>query len=277
MESGPLPWEPCAVTNPATVSTTLTDDLIGRFAVAMRDLGVGFVRRYHRLQVHVAQPLPSAPSLMVSNHGFGGAVDLNVLALLAALDDLSDRPVTLLAHQMAWTFRMGTFFDAVGAKRACEASARDAFDAGHHVVVFPGGDIEAAKPFKERNRVIFSGRHGFAELAIDVGVPIVPIVTAGAGESLLVLDDGQRIARYLHTDTVMRRKAMPVSISIPWGINVGTVGLVPYLPLPTRLETSVLAPVQADEGEGAGTYAARVQDAMQHELDRPTSRRRLFG
>ncbi|MFA7267377.1 MAG: 1-acyl-sn-glycerol-3-phosphate acyltransferase [Candidatus Nanopelagicales bacterium] len=265
------------MTNPETMSSNLAENLIGRFAVAMRDLGVDFVRRYHRLNVRVAEPLPSSPSLIVSNHGFGGAVDLNVLALLAALDDLSDRPVTLLAHQMAWTFRMGTFFDAVGARPACESSARNAFDAGHHVVVFPGGDIEAAKPFSERNRVIFSGRHGFAQLALDLGVPLVPIVTAGAGESLFVLDDGQRLARYLRTDTLMRCKALPVSISIPWGINVGAVGLVPYLPLPTRLETSVLAQVQANENEDAVAYASRVQNAMQDELDRLTSNRRIFG
>jgi hypothetical protein len=38
-------------------------------------------------------------------------------------------------------------------------------------------------------------------LAVEAGVPFVPVVTAGAGQSLLVLSDGRRLARALRLDT----------------------------------------------------------------------------
>jgi 1-acyl-sn-glycerol-3-phosphate acyltransferase len=64
---------------------------------------------------------------------------------------------------------------------------------------------------------------------MEAGVPIVPIVTAGAGESLMVLSDGQRLARALRLDKTLRLKALPVTVSLPWGLNVGGVGLLPYV------------------------------------------------
>ena len=59
------------------------------------------------------------------------------------------------------------------------------------MVVFPGGDLDAFKSWTDRNQIVFGARSGFARLAIEHHVPIVPIVTAGAGESLLVLTDGE--------------------------------------------------------------------------------------
>lgn len=248
-----------------------------RITLAIRNAAVNFVRTYHRLKIHIAAPLPDTPSLIVSNHGFGGALDLNVLALLAALDDINERPVTFLTHQMAWTFQIGPLLETVGAQPANESSALSAFDAGHHVVVFPGGDIEAAKPFSQRNEVIFGGRTGFAQLALNADVPVVPIVTAGAGESLFVLNDGQRLARIFQADKILRCKALPVSISIPWLLNIGTVGLVPYVPLPTRLETSVLTSVRPFDGEDARAFAERIRQLMQATLDELTLDRPLLG
>ncbi|CAB4915517.1 unannotated protein [freshwater metagenome] len=121
---------------------------------------------------------------------------------------------------------------------------------------------------------MFSGRTGFARLAIEAGVPVVPVVTAGAGESLLVLSSGKRLARALRLDKVLRLKTLPLSVSIPWGVNLGLVGLLPYLPLPTKLGTTVLAPMRPEADETAEEFAVRVHSAMQAELDELTKDRR---
>ena len=235
---------------------------------------IEFVRRYHRLQVEVEAETLNEPVLFVANHGFGGVVDLNVMCVGAALEDLHvDRPVTFLTHQLAWTLGVGPIVELFGARPASRESAHEAFAEGHHVVVFPGGDLDAAKKFSDRNQIVFGGRSGFAQLAMDESVPIVPIVTAGAGESLLVLSDGERLARALRLDKLLRVKALPTSLSLPWGINTGAVGMLPYLPLPTKLHTRVLAAAVAKPGEDAAVYAERIHALMQDALTDMTEHR----
>jgi 1-acyl-sn-glycerol-3-phosphate acyltransferase len=243
----------------------------------VRRLARSAVRRYNRLEIVVEAPVPGEPSLFVANHGFGGIIDLNVFATFAALDELSlQRPVTSLAHKLAWRVGVGRLLEAAGARLASREAALQAFEEGHHVLVLPGGDIDAAKPWHRRNEIVFGGRRGFARLAMDAGVPIVPIVTAGAGESLLVLSDGRRIAEAVGADRLLRTKALPVSVSIPWGLNVGLVGLAPYFPLPTKLVTRVLPAMRPADGETAEGYADRVQQAMQRTLTAMTENRRII-
>jgi len=240
---------------------------------------VDFVRRYNRLEIDLETTTLTEPVLFVANHGFGGIVDLNVLAVCAVLEELAvDRPVTFLTHQLAWTLGVGPLVEHLGARPASRESAHQAFASGHHVVVFPGGDLDAAKSWSDRNHIMFGGRTGFARLAIEERVPIVPIVTAGAGESLLVLTSGDRLARALRLDKLLRVKALPTSISLPWGVNVGAVGMLPYLPLPTKLQTRVLATTTAQPGEDADAYCERIRAAMQDALTEMTGHRRpLLG
>ena len=253
----------------------LLDSALG----TVRRMAIDFVRRYNRLEIDLETTTLTEPVLFVANHGFGGIVDLNVLAVGAVLEELDvDRPVTFLTHQLAWTLGVGPLVEHLGARPASRDSAHEAFAQGHHVVVFPGGDLDAAKSCRDRNHIVFGGRHGFARLAMDEHVPIVPIVTAGAGESLLVLTDGERLARALRLDKLLRVKALPASISLPWGFNVGAVGMLPYLPLPTKLQTRVLALTTAEPGEDAEAFGERIHTAMQDALTELTSHRRpLLG
>jgi len=251
-----------------------SDDLDAALA-AFWHRAVEFVRRYHRLEVDIKVTALRKPVLFVANHGFGRIFDLNVLAANAALEDLElDRPVTFLTHQLAWTLGVGPLIEHLGARPASEESAVEAFAAGNHVIVYPGGYVDAAKSFVHRNEVVVSGRSGFARLAIEHKVPIVPIVTAGAGESLLVLSDGKPLAKALRLDKLLRIKALPISVSLPWGVNIGVVGMAPYLPLPTKLRTRVLPAMKARRGEDAAGYAERVHTAMQDALTAMTEHRR---
>ena len=254
-------------------------NVVDTAASAFRRLSIDFVRRYNRLDV-VAEPATfDGPVLFVANHGFGGIFDLNVFAAGAALEQLElTRPVTILTHQLAWTLGVGRFVEALGAQPASRHSAEEAFDQGNHVAVFPGGDLDAMKSWEDRNRVVFGGRSGFARLAIENKVPVVPIVTAGAGESLLVLSSGERLARATRLDKLLRLKTAPVTVSLPWGLNVDAVGVLPYLPLPTKLNTRVLTPMEPASEEQPEEFAARVQAQMQKALTNMTRNRRpLLG
>lgn len=249
------------------LSGTVDDADLDTALAAFRHRAIEFVRRYHRLEVDTETTVPDTPVLFVGNHGFGGIFDLNVLAAFAALEDLAlDRPITFLTHQLAWTLGVGPVIEHLGAMPASEDNAVSAFSAGRHVMVFPGGDVDAGKSWFHRNEIVFSGRTGFARLAIEQKVPVVPIVTAGAGDTLFVLSDGKPLAKALRLDKVLRVKALPVSISVPWGINVGLVGMLPYLPLPAKMHTRVLPAMKPKRGEDQETFAARIRDAMQQAL-----------
>ena len=249
-------------------------DLISGAAFAFRRLAIEFVRRYNRLEVTTDSGTLSGPVLFVANHGFGGIFDLNVFAVGATFEQLKlDRDVTILTHQVAWTLGVGRLIEPLGARPASTQSAEEAFGRGEHVAVFPGGDVDAAKAWDERNHIKFGGRSGFARLAIDAGVPIVPIVTAGAGESLFVISSGERLARAVRLDKLLRVKSAPVSISLPWGLSVGAVGMLPYLPLPTKLVTRVLPAMPPTDGEDAADFAVRVETVMQDALTDMTSGR----
>ena len=259
---------------PATATSTESNRPPAVAVQALRSMGAAHLRRYHRHEVTTTGQLPAEPVLFVANHGFGGIGDLNVLATFAALDRVApQRAVTTMCHQLAWTLGAGKLVEAAGARPAGQASAIEAFQRGNSVLVFPGGDLEASKSFADRDRILFAGRRGFARLAADTGVPIVPLVTAGAGESLLVLSDGQRVARTLRLDKALRVKTLPVSLSVPWGLGMGVTAVLPYVPLPTKLTTSVLDPMRPLDGEPAERFGDRVEAAMQASLAAMTADR----
>jgi 1-acyl-sn-glycerol-3-phosphate acyltransferase len=257
----------------STESRDIPDALVNAVA-AVKQLGIEFVRRYNRLEIE-GGTRPDEPVLFVANHGFGGIFDLNVYAILAAFEQLAlDRPVTMLTHQMAWTLGFGPLLEPLGSRPASDTAAREAFAAGEHVLVLPGGDLDASKTWQDRNRIVFAGRRGFARTAMEAGVPIVPIVTAGAGESLLVLSSGERLARALRLDKLLRIKALPVTVSLPFGLSVGTAGVLPYLPLPTKLTTAVLPAMRAQPDETPEEFGDRVESVMQSKLTEMTAGRR---
>ncbi|WP_348731744.1 lysophospholipid acyltransferase family protein [uncultured Mycolicibacterium sp.] len=232
-----------------------------------------YLRVYHRHEVRIDAPVPDRPVLFVCNHGFGGVIDLNVGAFVAARQAAGvTRPTTAMVHQIAWTLGAGPLVERLGGTPGSREAANNAFEAGHNVLVFPGGDVDAGKSWRDRNTIKFHGT-GFARLAQEHRVPIVPVVTAGAGESLLVLSDGQAAAKALRLPKLLRVKSLPLSISVPWGLNFGVVGLLPYLPLPSKLVTAVLPGMLSGDDEAAEDFAERVREAMQDRLDTLTARR----
>ncbi|UXA18097.1 1-acyl-sn-glycerol-3-phosphate acyltransferase [Mycobacterium sp. SMC-4] len=232
-----------------------------------------YLRVYHRHEIHIDAAVPDRPVLFVCNHGFGGVIDLNVGAFVAARQAAGiTRPTTAMVHQIAWTLGAGALVERVGGTPGSRAAADAAIEAGHNVLVFPGGDVDAGKAWRERNTIKFHGS-GFARLAQDHRLPIVPVVTAGAGESLVVLSDGQAVAQALGLPKRLRIKSLPLSVSIPWGLNLGVVGLLPYLPLPTKLVTAVMPEMTSNQAESAEDFAERVRSTMQGRLDALTARR----
>ena len=123
----------------------------------------------------------------------------------------------------------------------------------------------------------FDGRKGFLEVAHRNDVPLVPVVSIGGQETALFLSRGQHLARWLGLDRLFRLKVLPISLSLPWGLNVGD--MFGHLPLPAKLTIQVLDPIdlRARFGDAPDWDAAyeEVVGSMQETLNRLQAERRL--
>jgi 1-acyl-sn-glycerol-3-phosphate acyltransferase len=242
-------------------------------------VGLGEVfARWTRLEVEGPDRLPDPPALLVGNHGFGGIFDLNGFAIATMIERRrpANAQFTVLVHQLAWTLGFGQYLEPAGCRPASKDAAREALEDGHYVLVMPGGDLDGFKSFRHRNEVVFGNRTGFARIALEAGVPIQPLVVSGAGETLLVLSDGQRLAKWIGLDALARQKTIPISLALPYGFNVGLAGMLPYIPLPAKMRAAVLEPIHARDGETADALAARVHRAMSDKLTEMTAGRIPF-
>ena len=81
-------------------------------------------------------------------------------------------PAYLLAYDLLFAMPgIGPFLRQLGAVPASTDEAESALARGACVLVYPGGDLEACRPWTQRNKVDFAGRKGFVRLALRCGVP----------------------------------------------------------------------------------------------------------
>jgi 1-acyl-sn-glycerol-3-phosphate acyltransferase len=216
--------------------------------------------------------------LMVGNHSGGNVTpDSFVFTLAFSTYFGIERRFHQLAHNLVVTLPVsGALVRRGGTVAASHGNAEKALDAGAALLVYPGGDWEVHRPSWERHTVDFAGRKGFIRLALDQDVPIVPVVSVGGQETALFISRGDQIARALRLDRIFRLKVLPISIAIPWGLNVGD--FLGHVPLPAKITTEVLPPIDLREQFGPEPDVDEVYDhvtrLMQETLDALAAERR---
>ncbi|HZR81591.1 MAG TPA: 1-acyl-sn-glycerol-3-phosphate acyltransferase [Candidatus Binatia bacterium] len=178
------------------------------------------------------------PVLLVGNHS-GGILTPDTSVFFTAWYRRFglERPLVALAFDAAFGvpgFR--TLMRKIGEVPANRENARRALRAGHPVLVYPGGDHEVFRPWRDRNRIDFGGRTGFVELALRERVPVVPVVSHGGHDSTIILTRGEWLGRWLGLERI-RTPSFPLALQIPWGVS--PVGL-PAWPLPAKITIRVL-------------------------------------
>ncbi len=223
---------------------------------------------YLRLHREGIEHIPRVPALFVANHN-GGIFGPDLLCTLGTLWEVlgTGAPLYALAHDFAMRqFRpLGRVLQAFGGLRACPGNAARALAAGAQVLVYPGGDLEAYRPTRLRDRIVLGTRTGFVRVAQRAGVPIVPIVTHGAHRSAYILTDGAAIARWLDLHRWGRLERFPVALAMPWGLALGP--WIPYLPLPFPIRMRVLPPVLVGPDDDQDAVRETVRAQMQLALD----------
>lgn len=241
-------------------------------------------KHYFRLRIEGVEHVPAhGPVLLVGNHSGGFLPSEGFFTEIALFDHFGfDRAVYALAHDFLFEDPLlARYAGRLGLLRAGHESARHALAAGACVLVYPGSDLDTFRPFKDRNKVVLGGRKGFLRLALRERVPIVPVVTAGNHEQMIVLARGDRLARLLRTHRWARTEVLPIALAVPWGL---TSGFVPYLPLPAQTTLAFLPPMSwpelgpdaADDGAVLDRCYREVEAAMQQTMDRLTRGRRFL-
>lgn len=134
------------------------------------------VRAVFRLlyRVEIVGRVPRAPCVVVANHE--SVLDPPLLALAA------EQPLRFLAKEELWRWRPAAWLmDALGGirvargrgDRAVLARAVALLDSGESVAIFPEGTVHGG---------VWS--RGAARIALEAGVPLVPVRIVGSGRAI---------------------------------------------------------------------------------------------
>jgi 1-acyl-sn-glycerol-3-phosphate acyltransferase len=220
----------------------------------------------------------SGPVLLVGNHS-GGNMTPDTLVFTLAFNTYFgvERAFYQLAHNLVLSLPGLGALRKFGTVAASPQNATKALDAGAALLVYPGGDYEVHRPTWQRNRVDFDSRKGFIRLALQRDVPIVPVVSIGGQETAIFLTRGERLARLLALDRLFRLKVLPISVALPWGVNVGD--MLGHIPLPAKITVETLPPIDLREEFGPDPALDDVYDhirrVMQDALDALAAERRF--
>lgn len=228
---------------------------------------------YFRADVRGLHRIPKeGPVLLVGNHSGGNVPpDTFVFTLAFCLYFGVERPFYQLAHNLVASAPPLGFLRKFGTIAANPDNARLALKSGAALLIYPGGDYEVYRPSWERHKVDFGGRKGYVRLAREAGVPIVPVAGVGGQETALFLDRGQWLAKLLMVNRTLRLKSVPISLALPWGLNISD--LLGHIPLPAKITIEVQDPIEVDADDQA--VHEKVIASLQAGVDRLAAERRF--
>jgi 1-acyl-sn-glycerol-3-phosphate acyltransferase len=229
---------------------------------------------YFSPEVRGQEYLPaSGPALVVGNHsGLFYMPDAWVVGLEIVRRRGLDQPAYAMGYDLLFGIPViGPFLRRIGAIPAGKQAAEQGLAHGGLIVVYPGGDREASRPWTERDKIDLGDHHGFIRLALRAGVPVVPVVAHGSHDAIVIVSRGDRLARLLGLHR-LRIRVFPILLA-PYGL---TTILTPPLPMPSAITVEFLPPLDwSAYGPGAADDEAivaacydEITSAMQMTLDR---------
>lgn len=209
-------------------------------------------RYYFRVTTDGWHHIPAdKPVLFVGSHNGGiAAPDTHMFIYDWVRRFGAERPAYGLMHPKAWDLspQFAKTAAQMGAVQAHPKMAIAALRSGACVLVYPGGARDTFRPHRLRDRIFLNGHKGFIKLALREQVPIIPLVSWGAHDTLIVLEDCYDQARLLHQWGMpwplgIDPEVMPIYLGLPWGLSVGAL---PNIPLPAQIHTRVCPPITFD-------------------------------
>ncbi|HEY9804566.1 MAG TPA: lysophospholipid acyltransferase family protein [Leptolyngbyaceae cyanobacterium] len=240
-----------------------------------------FYRYYFRVKTDGWHHIPTEEKvLLVGSHNGGMASPDMVMMMYDWFSRFgTQRLVYGLMHPYAWKVspQIANLAQKIGAIVAHPKVASAAFDLGASVLVYPGGQYDMFRPHSQRYKINFAGHRGFIKLALKKEVPIIPVISVGAHDTLIVLCDCYDLLKQSHQLGLpwlyqVDPGVFPIYLGLPWGLAIGPL---PNIPLPVQIHTRVCRPI-IFERYGADAAKDRnyvdecyqlVYTQMQQELD----------
>ncbi|MBV9389160.1 MAG: acyltransferase family protein [Chroococcidiopsidaceae cyanobacterium CP_BM_ER_R8_30] len=257
------------------------DDRDPQVIQALLPLGEWLYRYYFRVTTDGWQHLPSQGSMLIVGTHNGGMIAPDTLMFMYDWFRRfgTERLAYGLMHPYVWMVPVYSQLAVkLGAIRAHPKMAIAALQRGAAVLVYPGGAEDLWRPHHQRHKIHFAGRKGFIKLALTQGVPIVPAISNGAHDTLLILTDCYKQLRQLHEWGIpwlfgIDPIVFPIYLGLPWGLAIGPW---PNIPLPIAIHTRICEPIlferyghaAAKDRDYVDACYEKVCTQMQLELDR---------
>ena len=236
---------------------------------------------YFRVQTSGWHHIPSQGKvLLVGSHNGGLAAPDMVMMMYDWFRRFGpERPCYGLLHPNIWKGVpiVAQLAEQVGAVVAHPQMAIAALHQGASVLVYPGGAKDVFRPHSLRHKIYLAGNQAFIKLALRENVPIVPLISYGAHDTLIILADFYQQVRQLHEWGMpwllnLDPEVFPIYLGLPWGLAIGPL---PNIPLPVSIHTRVCPPIiferygreAAHDRDYVDTCYNLVCSQMQQELD----------
>lgn len=239
-----------------------------------------FYHHYFRVQTEGWETIPEGQVLLVGSHNGGLAAPDMVMTIYDWFRRFgTQRLVYGLSHENLWKVMppLANLAMEIGSIAAHPKMAIAAIRKGASILVYPGGAQDVFRLHRDRHKIEFAGRVGFIKLALREELPIVPIVSHGAHDTLIVLADLYEQAKTLHQWGIpwlgdADPEVFPVYLGLPWGLAIGPL---PNFPLPIPIKTQVCPPIYfphygrdaARDRDYVRACAEKVQSQMQQQLN----------
>ncbi|MGH7857672.1 MAG: lysophospholipid acyltransferase family protein [Candidatus Binatia bacterium] len=188
-----------------------------------------FYRYWFRAETTGIEHLPAkGPVLIVANHeGNTFAWDAAMVGTSVFLEGEPPRHARGLGEFYLPTIPFfNEFMARVGSVVGTPENCRQLFERGECVLVFPEGARGFIKPYRNAYQLQRFGL-GFMRLALEHGVPILPVGVVGSAEQSPGIADVKWLGRLIGAP------GFPLTITMPW------LGLLGMVPLPAKFRINI--------------------------------------
>eukprot|EP00075_Anas_platyrhynchos_P018788 XP_027308041.1 transmembrane protein 68 isoform X1 [Anas platyrhynchos] len=199
-----------------------------------------YARIWHGYELHGVENLPEGPGILVYYHG---AIPIDYLYFLSRLFLWKKRLCLSVADHFVFRLPgLKLLLEVTGVMPGTREECLSALKNGHLVSISPGGVREALFS-DESYQLMWGNRKGFAQVALDAKVPIIPMYTQNVREGYRMFKE-RRFFRKLYEST--RLPFTP-----------------PYGGLPVKFRTYIGEPIPYDPNITTDELVEKTKSAVQ--------------